>query len=396
MPSVNSVSVSLPTAVEEEEEVQSELVADNEQQNDVVDEVSAMDASVQFMDADQHDENLNNKSNASLSTWLTDRRFAKVFMLSILVAFGLGLVGSVIASHASSRRRSAAALALSPPPSTVPTSAPSVLLDHRGPAFEEYLRNMINLPQPQQQLDNNGNDIFDYDVFLQRQQQHEHQKAALQWLVWQDREFLGKKSTAPLLPTRDRVVQRYALVVFYMATGSWRSSQGGWANPDGAHLHECEWPGVYCHDGTTYSDDKSVNNHMVVRAIEIDSFLGTLKGTLPTEIGHFTQLGMNHARRRFMSICDACVGALLTLKSGYIFFGNDLLLFVFFRTLASFRKLVDGHNPVRTLHIVASLRAPPGQDQHCRIPVERRHWKFVATCLSGSIREPESPRIDSN
>lgn len=78
------------------------------------------------------------------------------------------------------------------------------------------------------------------------------------------------------------VTQRFALLVLFFAIleSSGGVPLGGWASVTGARLHECLWPGVIC-----------LRDHDYLSALELDTSIGMLEGSLPTELGLLTHLG---------------------------------------------------------------------------------------------------------
>ena len=100
------------------------------------------------------------------------------------------------------------------------------------------------------------------------------QYQALEWLTYDDYYFYYDN-----VSQMNELIQRYALVVFHIATGRWNNG-GGWATPSGARQPTCYWTGVICNRG-----DK------VVYGIELDYAVGLLTGTIPPEIGLLTSLG---------------------------------------------------------------------------------------------------------
>lgn len=105
------------------------------------------------------------------------------------------------------------------------------------------------------------------------------QHQALEWMVSQDStNVLGGGGGEPSVHP-DRLVQRYALLVFYFSTGRW-SRHPGWANFFGTFMHECSWPGVVC----------DLDDRYVVR-LDVSAKLGVPRGTIPSEIGLLTNLG---------------------------------------------------------------------------------------------------------
>jgi hypothetical protein len=102
---------------------------------------------------------------------------------------------------------------------------------------------------------------------------------ALEWMASDDLELWDYETISV-----ERLKQRYALVVFHIATGRW-NTRGGWATPSGARMHECYWPGVYC--------DRDNN---VVLSLRLDSFVGILQGSIPSDIFLLSSLG-TYSRR---------------------------------------------------------------------------------------------------
>jgi hypothetical protein len=100
------------------------------------------------------------------------------------------------------------------------------------------------------------------------------QLGALEWMASDDLELWDYESISV-----ERLKQRYALVVFHIATGRW-NTRGGWATPSGARQHECFWPGVYCD-----------RDNAVVVSIRLDTFVGTLQGSIPSDIFLLSTLG---------------------------------------------------------------------------------------------------------
>jgi hypothetical protein len=100
------------------------------------------------------------------------------------------------------------------------------------------------------------------------------QLGALEWMASDDLELWDYESISV-----ERLKQRYALVVFHIATGRW-NTRGGWATPSGARQHECYWPGVYCD-----------RENAVVLSLRLNTFVGTLQGSIPSDIYLLTTLG---------------------------------------------------------------------------------------------------------
>jgi hypothetical protein len=100
------------------------------------------------------------------------------------------------------------------------------------------------------------------------------QLGALEWMASDDLELWDYESISV-----ERLTQRYALVVFHIATGRW-NTKGGWATPSGARQHECYWPGVYCD-----------RDNAVVVSLRLDTFVGTLQGSIPSDIFLLSTLG---------------------------------------------------------------------------------------------------------
>jgi len=101
------------------------------------------------------------------------------------------------------------------------------------------------------------------------------QRKALFWLANKDRVDIEFED--PMFP------QRYALVVLFYATqpgnDSWLQ-QGGWLSPT---AHECDWgESIYCNPEITGA------NHVK----ELNLAKNGLSGTLPSEIGLLSGLGM--------------------------------------------------------------------------------------------------------
>jgi hypothetical protein len=106
------------------------------------------------------------------------------------------------------------------------------------------------------------------------------QLGALEWMASDDLELWNYESISV-----ERLKQRYALVVFHIATGRWKTSVGGWATPSGARQHECYWPGVYCD-----------RDNAVVLSLRLDTFVGTtfvgtLQGSIPSDMLLLSNLG---------------------------------------------------------------------------------------------------------
>jgi hypothetical protein len=97
---------------------------------------------------------------------------------------------------------------------------------------------------------------------------------ALEWMASDDLELWDYETISV-----ERLKQRYALAVFHIATGRW-NTRGGWATTSGARQHECYWPGVYC--------DR--NNHVVL-SLRLDTFVGILQGSIPSDIFLLSNLG---------------------------------------------------------------------------------------------------------
>lgn len=122
----------------------------------------------------------------------------------------------------------------------------------RGPTFLEELRSVIGVdPEP------------DTPQFR-----------ALEWMAFDDLELFYYETVSA-----ERLKQRYALAVFHIATGRWNKI-GGWATPSGAREHECFWPGVSCD-----------RDNVMVLALELDTFVGTLQGSIPSEVIFLSSLG---------------------------------------------------------------------------------------------------------
>jgi hypothetical protein len=100
------------------------------------------------------------------------------------------------------------------------------------------------------------------------------QLGALEWMASDDLEMWDYESISV-----ERLKQRYALVVFHIATGRW-NTKGGWATPSGARQHECYWPGVYCD-----------RDNAVVVSLRLDTFVGTIQGSIPSDIFLLSTLG---------------------------------------------------------------------------------------------------------
>jgi hypothetical protein len=100
------------------------------------------------------------------------------------------------------------------------------------------------------------------------------QLGALEWMASDDLELWDYESISV-----ERLKQRYALVVFHIATGRW-NTRGGWATPSGTRMHECYWPGVYCD-----------RDNAVVTSLRLDTFVGTLQGSIPSDIFLLSTLG---------------------------------------------------------------------------------------------------------
>jgi hypothetical protein len=100
------------------------------------------------------------------------------------------------------------------------------------------------------------------------------QLGALEWMASDDLELWDYESISV-----ERLKQRYALVVFHIATGRW-NTRGGWATPSGARQHECYWPGVYCD-----------RENAVVLSLRLNTFVGTLQGSIPSDIYLLSTLG---------------------------------------------------------------------------------------------------------
>jgi hypothetical protein len=100
------------------------------------------------------------------------------------------------------------------------------------------------------------------------------QLGALEWMASDDLELWDYESISV-----ERLKQRYALAVFHIATGRW-NVKGGWATPSGARQHECFWPGVYCD-----------RDNVMVLSLRLDTFVGNLQGSIPSEIFLLSNLG---------------------------------------------------------------------------------------------------------
>jgi len=111
------------------------------------------------------------------------------------------------------------------------------------------------------------------------------QEEALQWLAYDDTVYDVVYDDFGDIPRED-LMQRYALVVFHIATGRW-NRMGGWATESGAYQHECLWPGVRCD-----RDDIRVKS-LDFKKQEV----GKLTGTIPTEIGLLKNLSKMTCRR---------------------------------------------------------------------------------------------------
>jgi hypothetical protein len=86
-----------------------------------------------------------------------------------------------------------------------------------------------------------------------------------------------------------RITQRFALLLlFFNNIGTENLMLGGWASLIGARLSECIWPGVTCR---TSLDTINHTKTTVVTGLELNPWVATLHGTIPTEIGLLTNLG---------------------------------------------------------------------------------------------------------
>lgn len=95
---------------------------------------------------------------------------------------------------------------------------------------------------------------------------------------------LVDETHAALVAFRIHIVQRYAmLVIFYSVIGVDGLKLGGWATLTGSHLTECIWPGAICRDD------------VALTSLALDNpTLGLIRGSLPTELGLLTNLGMTN------------------------------------------------------------------------------------------------------
>jgi hypothetical protein len=148
------------------------------------------------------------------------------------------------------------------------------------------------------------------------------------------------KEYAAMEAFRVHITQRYALLVFFFTAIVDGIALGGWASITGARLPECLWPGVDCIDQD------------VVTGLEISSSLGFLQGSLPTELGLLSKLGMYctiSCRSTFVDILS------LTFSLGFI-------AFVYIckdRLMLSYNSL-SGEIP-STLYDLSNLRTYPAE-----------------------------------
>jgi len=185
-----------------------------------------------------------------------------------------------------------------------PTASPSVARLHRLEAIREWLQ--LDLPLP------GGTP----------------QEAALDWMVSSDFSYIlgatipskaeynlynqvvvenANNNSVTVAYVNDEhkemerflfhVTQRYALLVFYFATGM-DSPLGGWATMTGARLHECIWPGVVCRG----QDD-------AVKELELNPSVygaATPTGSIPSEIGMLQHIGTTARRSLFVVLVFYC------------------------------------------------------------------------------------------
>ena len=193
-----------------------------------------------------------------------------------------------------------------------PTASPSLARLHRVEAIREWLQ--LDLPLPGTLTP---------------------QEAALEWMVSSDFSYIlgatipskaeynlynqalvenANNNDEPVAYVNDEhkemerflfhVTQRYALLVFYFATGM-ESPLGGWATMTGARLHECIWPGVVCR-----SEDDAV------KELELNpSVYGTAAptGSIPSEIGMLEHIGTTARRCLFDVVVFYCYSRVLLL-----------------------------------------------------------------------------------
>ena len=92
-----------------------------------------------------------------------------------------------------------------------------------------------------------------------------------------------------------RIIQRYALLVFFFAViGPEHLLLGGWASVTGARLPECLWPGVTCR-ATPGTKDPTV-----VVGLLFDATIARLHGSLPTDLGLLSNLGRFGKQQMFV------------------------------------------------------------------------------------------------
>jgi hypothetical protein len=148
------------------------------------------------------------------------------------------------------------------------------------------------------------------------------QSLALEWLAKDDFELWNYPDV-----TMEQLTQRYALAVLHIATGRW-NQRGGWATSSGARITECIWPGVSCDRNDT------------VNALALDSSLGIMQGSIPSEIALLSSLGKSVGTDRgsFRWYCD--------VAHAFVFLPLPC------RELVVFQQRVDGRDsrvPLRTI-----------------------------------------------
>jgi hypothetical protein len=189
------------------------------------------------------------RSNASRKSWQEFSPCEQMLLLSI--AFIVTNLFILICTLVGMRRMNAG----DPSPTAIGVSIPTWTVespDFRDPDFRKELCTVVGVdPEP-------GTPQF----------------LALEWMASEDLEMWDYETISV-----ERLKQRYALAVFHIATGRW-NKRGLWASPSGAREHECFWPGVSC-------DRDKLN----VLSLELDLFVGTLQGSIPSDIILLSSLG---------------------------------------------------------------------------------------------------------
>ena len=88
-----------------------------------------------------------------------------------------------------------------------------------------------------------------------------------------------------------RITQRFVLLLlFFNNIGTENLMLGGWASLTGARLTECIWPGITCR---TLAGTANKTKLSVVTGLELNPWIAHLHGTIPTEIGLLSSLGVS-------------------------------------------------------------------------------------------------------